>query len=108
MSWDEPWRHEERPNASEIPAEYGFLPDGRGRIIAGYFVGLYVLYYAALTLFSGQAVLIAGYPLLMWMALGLIVLTIIGMYVLVWRAEVRLQEELTTDDKTVTSAAEGD
>jgi hypothetical protein len=108
MTWDEPWRHEERPSASEIPAEYGFLPEGRGRIIAAYFVGLYVLYYAALKLLGGQAVLMAGYPLLMWLALGLIVLTIVGMYVLVWRPEVRTQEESTADREAVASTAEGD
>ena len=97
MTWDEPWRQEERPSPSDIPDEYGLVPDGRGRIIASYFIGLYVLYYVGLKLFGAQATLIGGYPLLMWMALALILLTIAGMYVLVWRPSVRAEEQQTRD-----------
>jgi membrane protein implicated in regulation of membrane protease activity len=108
MSWDEPWRREERPSASEIPDKYGVVPDGRGRILMAYFIGLYVVYYAALKLFGGQAVLLGGYPLLMWLVLGLITLTIAGMFVLVWRPEVRAQEQSGSDPEVTSSSMEGD
>ena len=73
-----------------------------------YFIGLYVVYYAALKLFGGQAVLLGGYPLLMWLVLGLIVLTIVGMFALVWRPEVRAQEQSASDPDVSTSSMESD
>ena len=103
MTWDEPWRREQRPDASEIPDDYGIWPEGRGQLIAAYFVGLFVAYYIALELFGGQAILIAGYPLLMWLAGLLIAFTLLGMYALVWRTEVRARET-ETETETGTGA----
>ena len=110
MTWDERWRREERPDASEIPDDYGVIPKGRGKIIIGYFVGLYVLYYVALKLFGAQGELITGYPVLMWLAGILIFLTLIGMYVLVWRPGVRAKEDEVrdADQDTSTARMEGD
>lgn len=105
MTWDEPWRQEERPSASAIPDEYSILPEGRGRIIAAYFVGLFALYYAGLKMFGGQAILIGGYPVLMWLAGLLILFTIAGMYVLVWRPEVRTQKRAVEESDRDTGAA---
>ena len=68
-------------------------PTGRGRVIAVYFVGLFVLFYVALKLFGGQATLIAGYPLLMWLAGALLFFDVVGLYWFLWRPAVRRRSE---------------
>jgi uncharacterized membrane protein len=98
MAWNEPWTREDRSKPSEIPSEYnGLRPSGRGKLTAGYFLGVFVLFYVALKLFGGKAMLIAGYPILMWMAGGLIVLVLIGLYVFAWQSETALTSDIESE-----------
>lgn len=107
MAWDEPWTREERAKPSEIPTEYNALwPTGRGRLTAGYFVGVFALFYVGLKLFGGEATLIAGFPVLMWLAAGLISLVLVGLYVFAWQSETAattdresdVEPDVTTDE----------
>jgi len=107
MTWDEPWRQEESADPSEIPAEYnGLRPRGRGRIVATYFVGLFLAFYVALKSFGGQAVLIAGFPLLMWMAVALILLVLTGLYFFAWETEVQTMSEAESDAEVTEEVAD--
>jgi len=107
MTWDEPWRREESADPSEIPAEYnGLRPSGRGRIVATYFVGLFLAFYVALRLVGGQAMLIFGFPLLMWMAIVLILLVLTGLYFFAWEAEVQTMSSTESETEVSEEAAD--
>lgn len=107
MAWNEPWTREDRSEPSEIPAEYnGLRPSGRGKLTAGYFLGVFILFYIVLKLFGGKAMLIAGYPVLMWMAGGLIMLVLIGLYVFAWQSETALTTDIESAPETDTKAEE--
>ncbi len=78
MKWNEDWRKANRPPASQHTKKYTFWPQGRGRLIFGYFIFITLLDYVVLTLFGGRPTLIAGMPLLIWITLIFAVLTIAG------------------------------
>jgi hypothetical protein len=78
MKWNEDWLKANRPPASQHTKKYTFWPQGRGRLIFGYFILITVLDYVVLTLFGGRPTLIAGMPLLIWITVIFAVLTIAG------------------------------
>ncbi len=90
MKWNEDWLKTNRPPASQHPKKYTFWPQGRGRLIFGYFIAITLLDYVVLTLFGGRPVLIAGMPLLIWITVIFAVLTIAG--ILGFNAQSETQE----------------
>ena len=81
MKWNEDWLKANRPPASEHTKKYTLWPQGRGRLIFGYFILITLLDYVVLTLFGGRPVLIAGMPLLIWITVIFALLTIAGILV---------------------------
>ena len=78
MKWNEDWLKANRPPASEHTKKYTFWPQGRGRLIFGYFIFITLLDFVVLTLFGERPTLIAGMPLLIWITVIFAVLTIAG------------------------------
>lgn len=88
MTWSENWRHEERPDPSEIPKEYNRFK--LKRVINKpfiFFISGFIGFYLLLKIFGGEPLLIGGYPILMWMTLAFMLYILIGVYVFLWPTE---------------------
>ena len=106
MTWDELWIENERADPSEIPSEYNSLsPTGGGRVTAAYFIGVFALFYVGLKLFGSQPTLLGGFPVLMWLAVGLIILVLIGLYWFAWPSEVETTSGAGRDADTSSEEA---
>ena len=80
MPWSEDWRHQERPDADQIPAEYRTFDRRSNRLILGYFGGVVVLSYVLLSTIGTQPTLVAGLPVLMWIMVAVALLILVGLY----------------------------
>lgn len=92
MHWDEKWRHEERPDPEDIPDEYSIRPTKNGRIIVTYFVSLFGVFYLLFRFFGTEPILLGGIPLLILLNIGLVALTLLGVYLLLWPQETKAME----------------
>lgn len=85
MSWRETWRHQERPDADQIPEEYGLLADRSNSLVFGYFTGVIGLAYVSLATIGTQPTLVAGFPVLQGLLVVIAVLIMFGLYLAVHR-----------------------
>lgn len=87
MPWRETWRHQERPDADQIPEEYGLLADRSNSIVFGYFTGVIGLAYVLLATVGTRPTLVAGVPVLQWLLVAIAVLIVFGLYLAVHRQQ---------------------
>ncbi len=87
MPWRETWRHQERPDADQIPEEYGLLVDRSNSIVFGYFTGVIGLAYVLLATVGTRPTLVAGVPVLQWLLVAIAVLIVFGLYLAVHRQQ---------------------
>lgn len=80
MPWREKWRHQERPDADQIPTEYSLFGGRSNRLTLGYFTGIVVLAYMLLSTIGSQPTLIAGLPVLLWLMVGIALFILCGLY----------------------------
>jgi uncharacterized membrane protein YedE/YeeE len=80
VPWSENWRHQDRPDADQIPTAYRTFDRRSNRLILGYFGGVIVLSYVLLSTIGTQPTLVAGIPVLMWVMVGVALLILIGLY----------------------------
>jgi hypothetical protein len=92
MDWSEDWRSAERPDAGDIPDEYMPLRTRKGVVMGSYFTVVVVAYYLAIKFVGTQPMLVMGYPVLMWLTLGMGILFLIGLYALMYRTSLALSE----------------
>lgn len=79
MPWREKWRHQERPDADQIPTEYSLGGQSNG-LMLGYFTGVVVLAYLLLSTVGTRSTVVAGLPVLLWLLVGIAVCILIGLY----------------------------
>lgn len=80
MPWSEDWRHQERPDADQIPTAYRTFDRRSNKLMLGYFGGVVVLSYVLLSTIATQPTLVAGIPVLMWVMVAIALLILIGLY----------------------------
>lgn len=105
MPWREEWKQQERPDADQIPEEYGLFWDRSNGFTLGYFAGVVVLAYVLLSTIGTRSVLIAGFPVLLWLMVGIAVLILFGLYIVVHQHQ---PEETTSVTVTPTTGEEGE
>ncbi len=103
MPWREKWRHQDRPDADQIPAEYGLLGDRSNSLVFGYFIGVIGVGYVSLATVGTRPVLIGGLPVLQVLLVAIAVLIVFGLYLVVHRPDSTGNVEITS-----TRSEEGD
>jgi len=78
MAWNEDWLKANRIPASEHSKRYTLWPRGPARMVLTYFIIIILLDFLVLTIFGGQPIVIAGFPLLIWITVIFSLLTIAG------------------------------
>jgi len=106
MRWDEDWRRAERPRWEDVKIFSTLWPNLRGRRVAGFFVGVTVLHYAAVWVVGYSSTLYLGLPPLYWLSIGIVVLTFGGMCALILGSDEGATVEEGRRDRTASETSD--